>query len=271
MALNIIVSVSKMKKLFGYLMLLCTVLLMTGCGSSSGRPKESKEAKQLLQGIWVDEGTDEVLFKLQGDSVYYPDSTSMPAYFMVAADTLYIGSTSRFHIEKHAEHVLWIQNEEGELIKLHKDDDPDDDEEFLEHQVQTLTEVVKRDTVVFYNSERYRLYFAINPTKYKVTLNTVNEDGMEVENVYYDNIIHLSIFKGSTELFSRDFRKPQYEKKVPAQFLTQSILNDMEYEKTDAQGFHVNASLCTPGNASCYRVEHVISFDGKLTTNLVEY
>lgn len=260
-----------MKKLFGYLMLLCTVLLMTGCGSSSGRPKESKEAKQLLQGIWVDEGTDKVLFKLQGDSVYYPDSTSMPAYFMVAADTLYIGNTSRFHIEKHAEHVLWIQNEEGELIKLHKDDDPDDEEEFLEHQVQTLTEVVKRDTVVFYNSERYRLYFAINPTKYKVTLNTVNEDGMEVENVYYDNIIHLSIFKGSTELFSRDFRKPQYEKKVPAQFLTQSILNDMEYEKTDAQGFHVNASLCTPGNASCYRVEHVISFDGKLTTNLVEY
>lgn len=269
--MNIIVSVSKMKKLFGYLMLLCTVLLMTGCGSSSGRPKESKEAKQLLQGIWVDEGTDKVLFKLQGDSVYYPDSTSMPAYFMVAADTLYIGNTSRFHIEKHAEHVLWIQNEEGELIKLHKDDDPDDEEEFLEHQVQTLTEVVKRDTVVFYNSERYRLYFAINPTKYKVTLNTVNEDGMEVENVYYDNIIHLSIFKGSTELFSRDFRKPQYEKKVPAQFLTQSILNDMEYEKTDAQGFHVNASLCTPGNASCYRVEHVISFDGKLTTNLVEY
>ena len=269
--MNIIVSVSKMKKLFGYLMLLCTVLLMTGCGSSSGRPKESKEAKQLLQGVWVDEGTDKVLFKLQGDSVYYPDSTSMPAYFMVAADTLYIGNTSRFHIEKHAEHVLWIQNEEGELIKLHKDDDPDDEEEFLEHQVQTLTEVVKRDTVVFYNSERYRLYFAINPTKYKVTLNTVNEDGMEVENVYYDNIIHLSIFKGSTELFSRDFRKPQYEKKVPAQFLTQSILNDMEYEKTDAQGFHVNASLCTPGNASCYRVEHVISFDGKLTTNQVEY
>ena len=269
--MNIIVSVSKMKKLFGYLMLLCTVLLMTGCGSSSGRPKESKEAKQLLQGVWVDEGTDKVLFKLQGDSVYYPDSTSMPAYFMVAADTLYIGNTSRFHIEKHAEHVLWIQNEEGELIKLHKDDDPDDEEEFLEHQVQTLTEVVKRDTVVFYNSERYRLYFAINPTKYKVTLNTVNEDGMEVENVYYDNIIHLSIFKGSTELFSRDFRKPQYEKKVPAQFLTQSILNNMEYEKTDAQGFHVNASLCTPGNASCYRVEHVISFDGKLTTNQVEY
>ena len=130
---------------------------------------------------------------------------------------------------------------------------------------------MKKDTVVFYNGNRYRLYFAINPTKYKVTLNTVNEDGLEVENVYYDNIIHLSIFNGSTQIFSRDFRKPQYEKKVPAQFLTQSILNNMEYDKTDAEGFHVNASLCTPGNASCYMVGHVISFDGKLTTKLLEY
>ena len=260
-----------MKKRFGYLLLFCCVILLVGCGSAPSTPKESKEAKQLLQGIWVDEGTDEVLFKLQGDSVYYPDSTSMPAYFMVAADTLYIGKTSRFHIEKHAEHVLWIQNSEGEMIKLRKSDEPDEEVEFLDHQIQTLTEVVKRDTVVFYNGDRYHLYFAINPTKYKVVLNTVNEDGMDVENVYYDNIIHLSIFKGSTEIFSRDFRKLQYEKKVPSQFLTKSILNDMEYEKTDAQGFHVNASLCTPGNASCYRVEHVISFDGKLATKLLEY
>ena len=260
-----------MKKRFGYLLLFCCVILLVGCGSAPSTPKESKEAKQLLQGIWVDEGTDEVLFKLQGDSVYYPDSTSMPAYFMVAADTLYIGKTSRFHIEKHAMHVLWIQNSEGEMIKLRKSDEPDEEVEFLDHQIQTLTEVVKRDTVVFYNGDRYHLYFAINPTKYKVVLNTVNEDGMDVENVYYDNIIHLSIFKGSTEIFSRDFRKLQYEKKVPSQFLPKSILNDMVYEKTDAQGFHVNVSLCTPGNASCYRVEHVISFDGKQTTNLLEY
>ena len=180
----------------------------------------------------------------------------MPAYFMVAADTLYIGNSTRFHIEKHSEHVLWLSNGDDEVIKLHKDDDPDDDvEEFSEHQIQTLTEVVKKDTVIYYNGNRYRLYFAINPTKYKVKL----------------NIIHLSIFNGSTQIFSRDFRKPQYEKKVPAQFLTKSILNNMEYDKTDAEGFHVNASLCTPGNASCYMVGHVISFDGKLTTKLLEY
>ena len=261
-----------MRKLLGTISLLLCGFLLIGCGSKQKRPEESKEAKALLQGVWEDEETDEVLFKLQGDSVYYPDSTSMPAYFMVAADTLYIGNSTRYHIEKHSEHVLWLSNGDDEVIKLHKDDDPDDDvEEFSEHQIQTLTEVVKKDTVVYYNGNRYRLYFAINPTKYKVKLNTVNNDGLEVENVYYDNIIHLSIFNGSTQIFSRDFRKPQYEKKVPAQFLTKSILNNMEYDKTDAEGFHVNASLCTPGNASCYMVGHVISFDGKLTTKLLEY
>jgi hypothetical protein len=253
------------------LLLLCGFLLI-GCDSKQKRPEESKEAKALLQGVWEDEETDEVLFKLQGDSVYYPDSTSMPAYFMVAADTLYIGNSTRFYIEKHSEYVLWLSKvDDDEVIKLHKDDDADDDEEFPAHQIQTLTEVVKKDTIVFYKGSRYRLYFAINPTKYKVTLNTVNENGLDVENVYYDNIIHLSIFSGSTQIFSRDFRKPLYEKKVPAQFLTQSILNNMEYEKTDAQGFHVNASLCTPGNASCYMVGHIISFDGKLITKLLEY
>ena len=137
--------------------------------------------------------------------------------------------------------------------------------------VMTYTQQVKRDSVVMYNGERYHWYVAINPTRYKVVLRTYNDDGMEVENVYYDNIMHISVFNGARQLYSSDFRKQQYEKKVPSQFLTKSILNDMEYEKTDAQGFHVNASLCTPGNASCYRVEHVISFDGKQTTNLLEY
>lgn len=245
--------------------LICGMLL-AGCGTTPQKPQESKKAKGMLQGMWIDEETDEVLFKLQGDSVYYPDSTSMPAYFMVTGDTLYIGDRARFHIEKHAEHVLWLSNRDGEVIKLHKDDDKDDAKEFLDHQVLTLTEVVKHDTIVFYNGVRYHLYFAINPTKYKVIRHTVNEDGMDVENVYYDNIIHLSIFKGSTQLFSRDFRKPQYGKKVPEQYLTQSILTNLEYEKTDAQGFHVNASLCIPGNASCYMVEHIIDHEGNITT-----
>ena len=259
-------------KVLALMMMLATAI--TSCGGRQGNPAdapESLEAKQLLQGVWVDDDTEDVVFKIQGDSVFYADSTSVPSYFKVVGDTLYIGSTARYHIEKHTEHVLWFRGQNDELMKLNKDDDLKDDFQREDTKVLTLTSVLKRDTVVFWNNERYHLYIAINPTKYKVTRHTLNEDGLDVENVYYDNIIHLSIFRGDRQLFSKDFRKQQYQKRVPEQLLAQSVLNDLQYDKTDAKGFHLNASICVPGDASCYLVENVISFDGKQTTNLLEY
>ncbi|SFW31234.1 protein of unknown function [Prevotellaceae bacterium HUN156] len=255
------------------LLLLCALVI--GCGQNAGsaeQAKESQEAKKLLQGVWSDEDTETVVFQMKGDSVYYPDMTSMPAYFKVLDDTLYIGNSARYHIEKHTEHVLWFKSADGELVKLVKGNN--NDKELFVHndtQILTLTDVLKKDTVVMYEGERYHLYIAVNPTKYKVTRHTVNEDGLDVENVYYDNIIHLSIFQGSRQLFSRDFRKQQYQQRVPAQFYGQAVLNNMDYDSVDKQGFHMNVSLCTPGDASCYLIGHVVSFDGKVSTELLEY
>lgn len=255
---------------------LCVFAAWISCGQQAGKATlpESKEAKQLLQGIWSNEDTESVVFQLRGDSVYYPDSTSMPAYFRVYEDTLYIGSKASYHIEKHTEHVLWFKGGDGEIVKLVKDDDSEEDKELFERdktQILSLTDVMKKDTVVNYQGKRYHLYIAVNPTKYKVVRHTLNEDGIDVENVYYDNIIHLSIFQGANQLFSRDFRKQQYQQRVPAQFLQQAVLNNMEYSSTDEKGMHVNVSVCTPGDASCYLIEHVISFDGELSTQLLEY
>lgn len=255
----------------------CVLLLaaLMGCGQRAGDAKlpESKEAKQLLQGVWSGEDTEDVVFQLRGDSVYYPDSTSMPAFFRVYDDTLYIGSSARYHIEKHTNHVLWFKGSDGEVVKLVKGDGDEDKELFERNKTQilTLAEVLKKDTVVSYNGNRYHLYIAVNPTKYKVVRHTINDDGLDVENVYYDNIIHLSVFQGDRELFSRDFRKKQYQQRVPAQFFDQAVLNNMEYDSTDEKGFHVDVSLCTPGDASCYLIEHVISFDGQVSTELLEY
>ena len=266
-----------MKNRYGYI-ITCVLLIasLVGCGQkggSAGQAPESREAKQLLQGIWSEEDTEDIVFQMRGDSVYYPDSTSMPAYFRVYDDTLYIGSAARYHIEKHTEHLLWFKGADGELVKLVKDNG-DAEKEVFEHnkaQILSLTDVLKKDTVVSYEGNRYHLYIAVNPTKYKVVRHTLNEDGLDVENVYYDNIIHLSIFQGTRQLFSRDFRKQQYQQRVPAQFFEQAVLNNMEYASTDAKGFHFNVSLCTPGAASCYLIEHVVSPDGQLTTELLEY
>ena len=251
-----------------------TFAIFVGCGQKTAdQLPESQEAKQLLQGIWSDEETESLVFQMRGDSVYYPDSTSMPAYFRVYDDTLYIGSSARYHIEKHTEHLLWFKGGDGELVKLVKDDGEEEQETFEKNKAQilSLTDVLKKDTVVSYNGNRYHLYVAINPTKYKVVRHTLNEDGLDVENVYYDNIIHLSIFQGAHQLFSRDFRKQQYQQCVPAQFFDQAVLNNMEYSNADEKGLHFNVSLCTPGDASCYLIEHVVSLDGQLSTELIEY
>lgn len=251
-----------------------TFAIFVGCGQKTAdQLPESQEAKQLLQGIWSDEETENLVFQMRGDSVYYPDSTSMPAYFRVYDDTLYIGSSARYHIEKHTEHLLWFKGGDGELVKLVKNDGEEEQETFEKNKAQilSLTDVLKKDTVVSYNGNRYHLYVAINPTKYKVVRHTLNEDGLDVENVYYDNIIHLSIFHGDHQLFSRDFRKQQYQQRVPAQFFDQAVLNNMEYSSADEKGLHFNVSLCTPDDASCYLIEHVVSLDGQLSTELIEY
>ena len=77
----------------------CVLAALMGCGQRAGDAElqESKEAKQLLQGVWSDEDAETVVFQMRGDSVYYPDTTSIPAYFRVYNDTLYIGSSARYH------------------------------------------------------------------------------------------------------------------------------------------------------------------------------
>jgi hypothetical protein len=253
------------------MLILLSLTACTGCGHGLSTNDESRRAKELLQGVWVDEATESVIWEIQGDSVFYPDSTSVPAYFKVLGDSLYIGTSARYHIEKQTEHVLWFRNASDELIQLVKSDGEHPTVAHTDSKIQSLKEVVKRDTVVLYGGERYHLYLAINPTKYKVVRQTLSDEGLDVDNVYYDNIIHLSIYQGSVSLFSQDFRKTSYEKQVPSQYLSTVILNDMVLTKVDGEGFHLNISLCSPGDASCFLIEHVVSFDGQLTTKLLEY
>ena len=263
--------------------LLAGILLVAACSkkSETTQPeaetvveKESREAKAMLQGIWVDDETDEVSFRAVGDTIYYPDTISQPSYFKIVRDSLVLGAVAtKYPIVKQLEHVFWFRNLNGDLLKLRKSDDPIHVFAFVHDKpkVMTYTEVVKTDSVVFYNGERYHWYIAINPTKYKVHTSSYNDDGVEVDNVYYDNIMHVSVFSGARKLFSTDFRKQLYASKIPQQFLSQSVLSNMEFTGVDAKGFHFVATICIPDGASCYKAENIVSFSGELTTTLLEY
>jgi len=228
----------------------------------------------MMQGAWVDAETEDLTFRIVGDTIFYADSTSMPAYFKIIGDSLVLSSGTRYAIEKHTAHIISIRNQNGDLITFNKLDDAEADSLYVHDAtptVMTYTHQVKTDSVVSYNGARYHWYIAINPTRYKVLRRTYNDDGMEVENVYYDNIMHISIYNGSQRLYSSDFRKQQFAHLVPVKFLDEAVLANMEYVTADAVGLHFNATLCIPDGASCYQVETVISYKGQMTMKLQEY
>lgn len=226
-----------------------------------------------MQGVWVDAETEDLAFRVVGDTIFYADSTSMPAYFRIVGDSLTLSSGTSYVIEQQTPHIFVFRNQNGDQVKYTKIDEAEADSLMMPETpaVMTYTHQVKTDSVVSYNNVRYHWYIAINPTRYKVVRRTFNEDGMEVENVYYDNIMHISVFNGAQRVYSSDIRKQQFAKMVPDTFLNEAVLANMEYSKADAEGLHFNATLCIPDGASCYLVETIVSYKGQMTMKLLEY
>ena len=52
--------------------------------------KEDIHSKELLQGIWLDDDSENVLFKVQGDTIYYADALNAPVRFEITKDSLFM-------------------------------------------------------------------------------------------------------------------------------------------------------------------------------------
>ena len=132
------------------------VLMLLACtgGKPASERDESREAKRLMQGVWIDDDSENAVFQMRGDSVYYSDSTSMPAYFRVVDDTLFIGAEGRYHIEKQTEHLLWIKSMAGELTKLRKSDDEQLSEKDIRKQNHEVARNIKKAAAE--EDKRYR-------------------------------------------------------------------------------------------------------------------
>ncbi len=264
----------KMKQAFNILLLACFLLGVAACGQKSEKEqpeiKEDTAAKKLLQGIWLDgDDEDDVAFRVKGDTIYYPDSTSRPVYFYIVGDTLVMkgANTSKYPIVHQAAHIFQFKVQNGDIVKLVKTDDQSYLQQFSHEQPVTLNQntLVKRDTVVNAGNEKLHLYVQVNPTTFKVYKSSYNDDGVEVDNVYHDNIVNVNIYQGSRKIFGRDFRKEDFKGQVPHEFLKQSILSDIVFRKVDADGVHYKVVLAMPDSSMSYQVEIISSLKGKLT------
>lgn len=256
--------------------LIC-ISLMSSC---SGQPQKKEEmekedliAKEWLQGTWIDDMTETPLFTAKGDTIYYIDEPAAPVAFKIIEDTLktYGRKVSNYHIKKQGKSFIWIQSFMGDILQLSKAENSQDS---LWIPRQTLKEktdnVISKDNVVHYNNQRFRGYVYINPTNIKVHQPEITEEGLEIENIYYDNIIHICVYEGKNKLFGRDMKKQDFESLIPAEYYQRAILSDMEFGGVNAKGYQYQATLCIPNSASCYLINISITKDGDITYELVQ-
>lgn len=247
--------------------------------SCNGKPKEASandgKAAELFQGIWLDDDSETVIFRVEGDTIYYADMQNAPVCYKIEEDSLYMygSEVSRYKIDKQGEHIFWFHSLSGDIVKLHKSENAEDSLAFSGKNVQIIpiyTEVTERDSVVMYNGRRYRAYVYINPSKMKVYKTSYSEEGISVDNVYYDNVIHICVYEGKQNLYACDITKRMFENIIPLDFLNQAILADMHFDSIDSSGYHYQASLCIPETSLCYVVNLSVSFDGKLSMEVLK-
>lgn len=253
----------------------CVVACKESKQASSNTTQENRETKRIIQGIWLDEETEDVTFWMKGDSILYADSTIQPAYFKILGDTMmvYGGQLTKYPLKKCSANNLWIVNPNGDCLKLMKSSEISDSIWFKRKSVQPVlvNEKMKHDTVVSYQDNRYHCYTTINPTKYKVIRSTFNDDGILMDNVYYDNIVHLSVFQGSSKVFSKNITKQMFSRFVSEQTIEQVILGDVSFAKADAKGLHFDVQLFHPeGNSVDYLLSLAVDYDGQLSLGFKE-
>lgn len=234
---------------------------------------EDTIAKSMLQGIWLDDDSEAPLMHIIGDTIYYADLQSAPVYFKILKDTLYTYGTygsdiARYQIDKQTEHVFWFHSLSDNIVKLHKSEDLNDTLTFsnrIMEAIPTYTEVTRKDSIVFYNGTRYRAYVYINPSTMKVAKTTYSEDGISMDNIYYDNVMHICVYEGRKSLYAKDITKQMFADVIPADFLQQAILSDMSFTGINQAGYHYQALVCIPESSVCRIINLIISFEGKLT------
>lgn len=253
------------------------VALLVACGSKPREnlteQKEDLTAKNMLQGVWLSDDTEIPLMRVNGDTIYYDDPQNVPVAFRIVHDTLYLqGNTlTAYKISRQTEDSFWFYSLSDVLVKLHKSENPEDALIFANREVEaipTIDEVVKKDSVVMHKGIRYHGYVYINPSRMKVVRTSYSEDGIGVDNIYYDNVIHICVYKGKELLYGQDITKKMFADVLPAETLEQSILSDMDFLGVDDAGYQYRAAVRIPESSVYNLINLTIGFDNVVKISL---
>lgn len=259
-----------------YLLLLPLLLACCTDKGETGAPerKENTEAKQQLQGIWLNEDDGEPVFRVEGDSIFFPDTTSAPQRFAIINDTLFMygSNVMMYPIMKQTDNVIEFKNPNDEDVRLIKSDNTDADMRYFQHKLTIINQnkTIKSDTVVMCGNVRYHCYLQVNPTTYKVYKGTYNDEGVGVDNIYYDNSVYLSVFKGTQKMYAHEFVKSDFAGQIADDALSQIILSEIVLDKASDRELTYYALLAIPDSPSGYVVKISLTLGDKIEMKILD-
>lgn len=258
-----------------YLLLLSLLFVCCTNKGESDVPErqENAEAKQQFQGIWLNEDAGEPAFRVEGDSIFFPDTTSAPQRFAVIDDTLFMYGSNimSYPIVKQTDNIIEFKNRNNENVRLVKSTDAEADMHYFKHKLTVINQgkTIKSDTVVMCGEVRYHCYLQVNPTTYKVYKGTYNDEGVGVDNVYYDNSVYLSVFKGTQKMYAHEFTKSDFAGHIPNDLLNQTILSEIVLDKISEKELTYHAYLAIPDSPSSYMISIVLTLGEKIEMKIL--
>lgn len=254
-----------------YIFLTAIVLLvMAGCRRGSDTSvNEDHQAKEMLQGIWMDDENENAVFWAKGDSIFYPDSSSQPAKFWIYGDSLYLKGSEVCHykITKQADHLFKFINEMGDEVTLTKDDGETLRGQFnvVRPYAMNVLRSMSSDTLFYAGGSRWEVKVNVSPTSVPVIKTDYNDVGLEVDNLYLDNKARVTLLFDGVQVYSHEFLKDEFDRYLPKEMVSKSILRDVELSYADASSVYLDVTVGIPDATSSYVIETRIQRDGKIS------
>lgn len=85
----------------------------------------------------------------------------------------------------------------------------------------------------------------------RVIKTTYSEDGISMDNVYYDNVMHICVYEGKKSLFASDVTKQMFDKVLPVDF--SGAIHPVRYKVYESRPERFSLSSC-PGHSGNFHI-----------------